>query len=214
MDHAEATATYAVDRYLMGDLNAAEADAFEDHYFDCVECADDLRVGMRFMNGGRDLAREAAAPVEAPVVRIDERRPRRSVWMPAAAGAIAAALVLVIGAPLLMRSRASAPSIQTAAILAFGLGQSRGEADVPVIDGKQDITLSKDVPLDPPYARYEARIEQSRKAVLHIPLTPRRDGESTSVTVRNLSAGRYDLVIVGFSPAGQTEISRDPFIVR
>ena len=84
MDHAEATAANAVDRYLLGELSAAEADALEEHYFDCVDCAEELRVGMRFMNGGRGLAREAAAPETAKVVRIEERRPRRRAWLPAA----------------------------------------------------------------------------------------------------------------------------------
>ncbi|HEY0370735.1 MAG TPA: zf-HC2 domain-containing protein [Thermoanaerobaculia bacterium] len=212
MDHAEATTTYATDRYLLNDLSAAEADAFEEHYFDCAECTDDLRVGLRFMNGGREIAREAAAPVEAPVVRIDERRPRRSVWLPAAAGAIAAALVLVIATPLLMRQR---PSMETGSAYTFSLGQSRGEADVPTLDGPS-ILLSKDVPLDPPHARYEARLEQTGgKVVLRSPLEPRRDGESTSIHVRHVPAGRYELVIVGLDPAGRpTEIARDAFIVR
>ena len=216
MDHAEATATYATDRYLLGELNAAEADAFEEHFFDCVECADDLRIGMRLMNGGRDLARQAAAPVEAPVVRIEERRPRRNAWLPAAVGAMAAALVLLVGAPLLMQQRAeAAPSIDGVTVWAFPLGQSRGEAEVPVLTGPV-ITLSKDIPLDTPYPRYEARIAGAdRNVALRYPLEPRRDGEATSVAVSHLRAGRYDLVIVGLGPAGrETEISRDPFIVR
>lgn len=214
MDHAEATATYATDRYLLDELSAAEADAFEQHFFDCVECADDLRIGMRIMNGGRDLARRSAAPVEAPVVRIEERRARRA-WMPAAVGAMAAALVLLIGAPLLMRERAEAPSIEAGSTYTFALGESRGEADVPTLDGPS-IALAKDIPLDPPYASYVVRFQQAGgKIQLQAPLEPRRDGEPTSIHARHLPAGRYDLVIIGIGPAGrETVISSNAFIVR
>src|SRR4051812_37042419 len=113
MDHAEATATFATDRYLLGELSAAEANALEDHYFDCAECADDLRAGIQLLDGGRALALEARASgkVSAPVVPIASRR--RRVWVPAA---IAAALALAVTAPIIVKQQrdASAPAFEVA----------------------------------------------------------------------------------------------------
>lgn len=213
MDHAEATATHATDRYLLGDLSAAEADAFEEHYFDCADCAEELRIGMRFMNGGRDLAREAAEPQTAPVVRIDERRTRRKTWLPAA---IAAALVLALATPLLLRNRAaSGPTFEVASQQSFLLADSRGEADVPTLNGNAPIVLWADVPPEPAYARYEAHLAQPDGAVLKLPFTPDPNGDATPLTVRGLAAGRHQLVIAGFDAAGKsTEIARHPFVVR
>jgi hypothetical protein len=40
MNHADAAATLAVERYLLGEMTDNERPAFEEHYFGCVECAD------------------------------------------------------------------------------------------------------------------------------------------------------------------------------
>ncbi|MGZ5443981.1 MAG: zf-HC2 domain-containing protein [Thermoanaerobaculia bacterium] len=216
MDHADAIATYATDRYLLGELTAAEADSFEEHYFDCVECADELRVGMQFMSGGRKLAREATEPAAtpAPVVSIAERRPWRTAWIPAAA---AAALVLAIATPLLMKQQraASAPTFEIASQHSFLLADSRGASDVPSLNGNAPIVLWADVPSEPTYSRYEARLQRPEGPVLTLPFTPDPNGEPTPLTVRGLSAGPHELAIIGMDPAGQhAEISRHRFMVR
>ncbi len=214
MDHAEAIATYTTDRYLLGELTAAEADAFEEHYFDCVECAEELRVGMQFMSGGRKLAREMTEPeaAPAPVVSIAERRPRRAAWIP-----VAAALVLAIATPLLIKQQraASAPRFEIASQHSFLLADSRGTSDLPTLNGNAPIVLWADVPSEPTYSRYEARLQRPEGPVLTLLFTPDPNGEPTPLTVRGLSAGPHELAIVGIDPAGQhAEISRHRFIVR
>ena len=77
MDHAEAVQTNATERYLLGELNAAEVDAFEEHYFDCMSCADDVRTGVQLLDGGRQLVREPASTKTA-VVSMAAHRARRS----------------------------------------------------------------------------------------------------------------------------------------
>lgn len=214
MDHAEAIATYATDRYLLGELTAAEADAFEEHYFDCVDCADELRVGMQFMSGGRKLAREATEPVApAPVVSIAERRPRRTAWIPAAA---AAALVLAIATPLLvMQRRTTGPTFEIASQHSFLLADSRAASDVPTLNGNAPIVLWADVPSEPTYSRYEARLQRPDGPVLTLPFNPDPNGEPTPLMVRGSSAGPHELAIIGMDPAGQhAVISRHRFIVR
>ncbi|HEX6098302.1 MAG TPA: zf-HC2 domain-containing protein [Thermoanaerobaculia bacterium] len=217
MDHSEATAAYATDRYLLGELTAAEADAFEEHFFDCADCADELRVGLRFMNGGHGMAREAAAPEEPKVVRLDQHRPRRTAWLPAA---VAAALVLAVTTPLLLRLRPATgvsvgPSVEQTRQHSFLLEASRGAGDVPVLDGKVRNDLVLDVPVDPAYSRYEARIQRPGGPSLTVPVTPDPNGEPTSLSVSGLSAGAHELVIVGFDQGGrQTDLATYRFLVR
>jgi hypothetical protein len=43
MDHEVALKTHAVERYLLGEMPSSERDAFEEHYFACMECADEVR---------------------------------------------------------------------------------------------------------------------------------------------------------------------------
>ena len=45
MTHADAIRTLAVERYLLDEMPEIERFAFEEHFFDCAECADDLRAG-------------------------------------------------------------------------------------------------------------------------------------------------------------------------
>jgi len=52
MDHESAIQTNAVERYLLGEMPAEERDTFEEHYFDCAICADDIRLGSAMQ---RDL---------------------------------------------------------------------------------------------------------------------------------------------------------------
>lgn len=214
MDHAEAINTEAADRYLLGDLSAAEADAFEAHYFDCAECVDDLRAGMQLISAGRIVARDAEAAVAAPVIQIAERRTRRASWIPAVA---AAALVLAIAAPVIfMQQRnANAPAFEVASQYSFLSAGSRGENDVPTLNGNVPIVLWADVPSGPTYSRYEARLIRPNAPALTLPFTPDPNGEATPLTVRGLGAGPHELVIIGTDPAGQhAEISRNRFIVR
>ena len=39
MEHEQATATLAAERYILNELTAAEREAFEEHYFVCERCA-------------------------------------------------------------------------------------------------------------------------------------------------------------------------------
>ena len=52
MDHQQAIATHATERYLLNELGDTERDAFEAHYFACAICAEDVRTGAR-MHGRR-----------------------------------------------------------------------------------------------------------------------------------------------------------------
>lgn len=58
MDHVTIEEENVVERYLMGQLAAAEAARFEEHYLDCVECLDRLDLSKRLHQGLKDVATE------------------------------------------------------------------------------------------------------------------------------------------------------------
>lgn len=49
MNHNEAVGTKATERYLLHELPDDERDEFEEHYFDCAVCADDVQSGSAFV---------------------------------------------------------------------------------------------------------------------------------------------------------------------
>jgi hypothetical protein len=51
MDHAQATRTLAIERYLLEEMPDDERDAFEEHFFSCVACAEDARTAMHMRDG-------------------------------------------------------------------------------------------------------------------------------------------------------------------
>src|SRR5690349_18926838 len=94
MQHQEAVDTLACERYLLGEMADAERDAFEEHYFACAECADDVRAGAAMKNGVR------AGFLDAVRERNDAKRERKTTaWRPAIVipWAAAASLAIVAG---------------------------------------------------------------------------------------------------------------------
>src|SRR6185503_6036239 len=94
----------------------------------------------------------------APVVQIADRRPRRAGWIPAA---VAAAMVLAVTLPVIVKQRtaANAPSFEVAQ-QTFLSSASRGESGGKTFDGNAPIVLSVDIPSEPTYSRYEARLHR------------------------------------------------------
>ena len=75
MTHAVAVATHAVERYLLDEMTELERHRFEEHYFDCQDCAADLRAGTLLREGvaagmldeAGQAPRQAFAPIPGPI---------------------------------------------------------------------------------------------------------------------------------------------------
>ena len=67
MNHSEAVEMMATERYLLGELSPELREAFEEHYFDCQECALDLRAEAAFVDAAKmQLPNMATAPAASP----------------------------------------------------------------------------------------------------------------------------------------------------
>ncbi len=62
MDHEDAVKTAAVERYLLGEMPAPERDAFEEHYFSCAVCGEEVRAGAVLAAAMPDALRDPAPP--------------------------------------------------------------------------------------------------------------------------------------------------------
>lgn len=93
MDHKFAIQEQLVERYLLNELSESERDQFEEHYFDCLDCAEEVRQGAHFTAGARHVLREQPA---APGGVEPRRSWRDWVWNPLPAYALAAALAITV----------------------------------------------------------------------------------------------------------------------
>lgn len=95
MDHNEAIRLQAAVKYVLGELSPAQREEYEEHYFDCGECAVDIKALATFADTTREvLRREREAQFAKELV------PARGGWLrwlqPVVAVPAMAALLLII----------------------------------------------------------------------------------------------------------------------
>src|SRR6516225_1519877 len=97
MDHAEAVRLNAAESYLSGELPEALRDQFEEHYFDCFECANDLKSLDIFRTASRMVFKEEVV-ARVPPQRPEAERARWFGWLRplVAVPAIAALAAIVV----------------------------------------------------------------------------------------------------------------------
>ncbi|HEY1912216.1 MAG TPA: zf-HC2 domain-containing protein [Vicinamibacterales bacterium] len=98
MDHPQAVETLAMERYLLREMNDTERDAFEDHYFSCVECAQDARAAAVMQEGvASGVARGADVASIGDRPKVAAFRPKTTSWRNSIALPWAAAALLAVG---------------------------------------------------------------------------------------------------------------------
>lgn len=221
MNHTEATELKATERYLLNELTPDQRDAFEEHYFDCQECAEDLRAASVFVEEAKvQLPALVAdtAPARQPVqLRPERRKPWWSfLTLPAFAAPAFAALLAVIAyqnfatIPAL-RSAADEPRVTPWTMLHAG---TRGSDAVRVdADRHNGATVFIDLPLEPVYASYAFDLtDPAGKRVWGQTIQRTGHGDegqadqgmrvSLLIPGAHLQPGTYTLTISGISPDG------------
>jgi hypothetical protein len=229
MEHAEAIRSGAAERYLLDELDEAERSRYEEHYFDCRECAEDVKSAAAFAANAKEVL---PSFTRERVVKEENGRARGTGWIalfwPAPAGAMAA-LVLSLGlgvyqaavvAPGLRRQVAEAEGLQPAAMHFLSLSRSGSNA---VRLGKDTralgLTLSTGTAESFAYYRCELR-EPGGRVVKAVTLPAPAKGNELNLVMHasNLPPGPYVLVLQGLaSPGGPVvspDVSRYPFVLE
>jgi hypothetical protein len=221
MTHQQAVDGMASERYLLDEMSEVERFEFEAHYFDCVDCAEDVRVAHVIREEAqRGAARPSVVPGFSRTVDIESgfsrtvdaesgflgrrRANRESAWrrpMVALPWAAAAGLAMMVSYQSLVTvpelRDAVAPESLTPVMLR---GATRGAAPVVTLaDGQRFVTLSIDL-VSPPQTgalRYElVRAGQPPLLSGDAPLPPRGASLLLLVPAAELDRGaRYSLII-------------------
>lgn len=234
MTHEDALRQMAVEQYLLGELPDESRNAFEEHFFDCEICAADLKAGRAFMDAGKAVAKEEAAPLQVSRPSLPRpslpltRRPgmaeqiRRWLLVPALAAAL---LVLIYQntsvLPAMRRqvARAAAPEVLNSLVLANI--NARGDT-VPEIAAPRagSFLIAIDIPPKAGFSSYVCSLYGPSGSLLwQIPVSLQQAENTVSLRVptQDEAEGANTLVVRGIPPsanASPVEVGRYRFAFR
>jgi hypothetical protein len=97
MDHNEAVQQKATERYLLDELDPELKDQFEEHLFDCQDCALDVRAAAMFLEQSKIALAETPAPAATVPVPVPAQIGWWAWFRPALAIPVLALLLVVVG---------------------------------------------------------------------------------------------------------------------
>jgi hypothetical protein len=219
MEHKDAIRLQAAERYLLGELSDTERDEFEQHFFACSICGQEVRAGAIFQENARALFREQPGRIFA--------QPGWWEWLslrPATAWSLACLLLILLAgasyealvAHSLKREIADLRTPQTYASF-FLRGATRGAEQVIDLPAKSRFFgLSLDLPPGPmPENCLAELVSESGTSLFSVPLSkPSAPGEAANVLIpaSSVNPGRRYTLIVRNSAA--VEIASYHFLVR
>jgi hypothetical protein len=220
MDHADAVRLKATERYLLSELDPAQLDQFEEHLFDCLECALDVRTAAMFLEQSKNVLAHSPQPV--PVKLPAPTRKEWFAWLrPAYALPAMAALLVVIGYQNLvvypgMRQATSVPYLFPSA----SINVATRSAANPLVNSKpgEPFVLLLNVPTENRFSSYIADLyDPAGHIKWSIPISAETANDTVPMRIPGQrEAGVYALAIRGIPQAGDnaSEIGRQPFELR
>ncbi len=222
MDHDLAIKNKVAERYLLGELNQAEMEEYEEHFFSCVECAQEVKLGSEFIDHAREVFKTdfLPEPQHVPVAK-------STIWgrfwssLRVPAPAYAGALLLLVGLSIYQSSVISdlkKPEILAAANMT--LRNARGPGDAPLqVAPNQPFSLRFDITSEEHFSAYEVQLmdHSGRKIVSqNVPAEEAKDHLQMKFRGGTLQPGDYKLVIRGINKenAERPEIANYSFALQ
>jgi Putative zinc-finger len=210
MDHTEATRLMAAEKYLLGELDPDSREQFEEHFFDCQECARDVRAGAAFVEHTKVVLAEPVAVASASA-SAPPPKPGWLAWLrPSLVVPVLAALLVVMGYQNLvtypqLKQMASSPQILPwASINVSTRGASTTQISPRVGQG---FHLLVNIPPDSQYTSYtfnlsspSGRLEWSRT----IPAASSDEARSIYIPGTNQEQGAYTLAVRGSTATNES----------
>jgi Putative zinc-finger len=220
MEHTDAVKLQAVEKYILGELTPSLREEFEAHYFDCTECALNLRTGVAFAAASRQYFAESAPQRVAAAV------PQLGwfAWLkPLVVVPTFAALLLLIG----YQNLVSIPHLKQTA--ASGVGAMGSWFSLVASDVRGPASQKFEVPPDrrfmlfipvtakphDPSSRFLMRLEDLSGKILVSSVVSASDAKKpVPFSVPPLAReGEYKIVILEETGGSTAQVSELPFAV-
>lgn len=196
MTHSSVVEQMLVERYLLGELTGEVRDQFEDHLFDCVECANDVKQGVLFLDASRLELKAAPRPaVTAAPTPLKRPSPIAWLWQPwVLVPALAACLAVIAyqSAFVMPHLRAAAegqiamadtPTVVHRLVLANA--GARGDSTATIIAPRHGVyLLTVDIPPSSDARLYRCSfVSPTGKLLGHIDLTPQQIHDAVTIQI-------------------------------
>lgn len=221
MDHTDATLSGAAERYILGEMAADERERYEAHFFECAECADEVRAASRFVDAAKPLLQ--GLPNVSAAARESLREKEPSWWqsllgsfrpMGLAAAAAAALLAIAVGyqsfvlIPGLRQQISDVDGLQAAPEVFLSVARSEPPV-VQLTPGDRFASVRLSRSLDRAFPHYRVDLQDSTGRTIQsrtVAGRPNGDELTMMLSVHRLAAGAYTLVVAGL----ESESSRTP----
>jgi hypothetical protein len=224
MDHDVVVREKMTEKYLLEELEPKLKDEFEEHFFDCPECALDVRAASEFVSGSKIVLVKSPEPVPVHAA-IPAPPPFNRGWFasgwfawlrPAIAVPVFALLLAVIGyqnlvtLPQLMQmvNKPQVLPATTVSLLTYG-----ANAAPLVVHPGEGFLLNVIVPPGHRYQAYKVDLYTPAGGVESVPISASPDDTwPIRFPGGNLQSGAYKLTVHGVTASGQNvEIGSSSF---
>ena len=224
MNHQDATQTMVVEKYVLNELTPELRAEFEEHYFECAECAMDLRATTAFLDAAKAEFKAASAAKRLPVAVPKTRGLwRPSVVMPA----LAACLLFIVYQntvvfPRLHQQIAQFNSPEVVPSVSLIGGASRGGV-IPsmTVPAGHPFVLLMDIPTQDRFSSYTCSLySPTGKLAWQVQVSAQEAKDTISITVpaADRMDGKYFLHVQGntsaSNPQTPVDLARYSFILK
>jgi len=214
MDHEMVAAQKMTERYLLDELDPAARDEFEEHYFNCTECAADVQAAALLVERIREGAIPDPEVHAAPVPPVRPTAPAWLAWLrPAFIVPVMAILLAVVGYQNLVTYPQLTRQLHSPQVLAWApvnLNTYGSEGPTITAQPGQAFLLLVRIPPGGSYSKYTAELYNPAGKLecsfaFTVPASSMRDQWPLQVPGANREAGRYELKVKGITASGESK---------
>ena len=209
MDHELVATQKMTERYFLNELDSAARDEFEEHYFNCPECAAEVHAAALLVEEIRHGAIPNPEPLPSPILA---SRSWLAVLRPAFMVPVMATLLAVVGYQNLVTRPHLSRQLSSPQILPWApLNLDTYAAEGPTITAQpgQAFTLLVRIPQVNVYSKYIADLynpTDKREWSFALAISSSsQDQSSLLVPGANWEAGRYKLKVRGITASGESQ---------
>jgi len=213
MNHDVVVRQKMAERYLLDELDTQQRDEFEEHLFDCPDCALDVRAGTSFIEQTKSVLSETI-PVPARIVAPLPAPPEGGwfAWLrPAFAAPALAVLLLIAGYQYMVRVPRFQQALRQPQVLPWAsvnLGTWGTGGPAITIAPKQGFLVFLRIPPTGIYDHYVADLYNPSGAIdsaLTIPSMAGQDQWPLQIPGAKRDGGTYTLAVRGVTAAGESK---------